>query len=661
MDEVVSLNKTFSAADITKCIEIACNELNIDKESLKYEVLEEKKSFFKRKASILVKIADEVPNDISSGEGLKDYSSAIDAFSGTVMVNDGKIIVKNPVQNGTPAWINCPNNIHIKVNGADVNGKLNIHENDSIEVTIDEVKPSREIQLDISADNMEAYISIIYNPGIKFILKDLPECSGCNLETTAAEKNMPPSFTFDEVMQKLSEKNISYGIMKDKIPEIIRSGCQHLLIAKGNKPIDSVDDSIGVNFKTDSDILEFSEDTNGNIDFKSIGSISGVNEGDIIAVKKAGHNGTDGVDVSGNIVKSKAGKKLKLKAGAGCSVKGECIVASISGKPCLKGSIFYVFKVHEVDRDVDISTGNIKFIGDIIVYGSVKEGMELDSGNSVIIYKDVERAKISSSGSVTVGGNIISSEVTGGGKDVIKLRLLENIKNLQNSIESLMEMVSEIKKYNLLGEDKRDGEIIKLLIDNRVKTLPRLCLSIITDITQDKDDFSEDRLTELIKSKLIGLAPINIKHVSELTEISECINEKVNWINSNIAVPVDVKFYYCQDSNINSSGNIIISGKGEFVSNISAGGNIIFTDDQSVARGGKIKAVEKIECKSVGSSAGVSTKLEVEKNGHIYANIAYHNTVLVIGNREYILEADSKNLHAFIDNNDDIIVDKFLM
>lgn len=651
-----SLNKTYFGADIEKCIEIACADLKIDKENLKYEIKEEKRGFFKKSVSIMVEVSDEPSEKVC-----EDNTVIKDKNNGTVCIKDGKIIVKNPIKDGLPASIMCRDNIHIKLNGQEVEGKFNILKDDVVEIVIDDSKPSRKIDIDISSDKMEVYISITYKPGMRYILKDVPECSSCILEVIEAEKIMPETFTYNEVERELNEKNVTFGIMKDQICDNLGRTCPNVLIASGINPRDAVDDRIEVKFRTNNDSSELVEDNSGKIDFKSIGFINSVNAGDVLCVKIEGTEGTDGKDVYGNIVKVKPMKKLKLKAGAGCMVKGNEVVAVKVGKPCLKGSVFYVFQVHEVSKDVDISTGNVKFIGDVIVYGSIREGMELDSGNSVAVYKDVERARIISGGNISIGGNIIASDIVGGGKDVVKLRLIENITKLQGIIENIIQMIGEIKKYNLLGNDRRDGEIIKLLIDSKFKNLPRLCLSIITDTAMDKDDYSVDILVELIKGKLLGLAPVNIKHQSELSEINECIREKVEWISANLSIPVSVKFDYCQDSNVESSGDVVVSGRGEYVSTISACGNVIFTSDKSVARGGTIKARGKIECKSVGSQAGVSTRLEVEKDGHIYAGLVYHNSVFAFGSKEYIFDADYKNVHAFIDNNDDIVVDKLIL
>ena len=99
----------------------------------------------------------------------------------------------------------------------------------------------------------------------------------------------------------------------------------------------------------------------------------------------------------------------------------------MDGKPCIKNNTFYVYQVHEVRSDVDLKTGNIKFIGDIIVYGSVKEGMEIVCGNYLDIEKDVERAKIKAAGNINIKGNLISGNVFGGGEDVTKLKTLKDL------------------------------------------------------------------------------------------------------------------------------------------------------------------------------------------------------------------------------------------
>lgn len=62
----------------------------------------------------------------------------------------------------------------------------------------------------------------------------------------------------------------------------------------------------------------------------------------------------------------------------------------------------------------------------------------------------------------------------------------------------------------------------------------------------------------------------------------------------------------------------------------------------------------------MGSSAGVSTILRVSKNGEIEADVAYQNTVFCFEERQYILEAHSKSIKAYLDKDGEIVVEKFV-
>lgn len=654
-----NMEKIFSAVTIDKCVEIACDELNIAKDKLNYTIVEEKKGLFKKTASISV--------NMSSYEDtrLQNKIEILKESDGTACINNGNLQVNNPKAGRNLASILLPDSkiISVFVNGAEVKEKdILLSEEDNVIIQFNSKAASREIKIDMDSNKMEAYLSVVYIPEIKYKLIDVPDSHRLELNFEETGKIMPPQYTFKEIEEVLRAQGIVFGVFKEKIVDILKTGCENLLIAKGNDKQDGTDDSIKIKFNADESEPKLIEDNNGNVDLKSMGLVDGVNAGDVIAVKVEGNPGINGKDVTGHLVRCRNIKKIKLKAGQGCTVKNDnMIVATISGKPCVNGSTFCVYEVHEVRKDVDISTGNIKFIGDIIIGGGVKEGMEVDAGNAVTVLKGVERAKIISRGDMDIKGNVISASLLGGGQDVIKLRLIQNISNLKESLESIIMTMGEIKKYNLLGEDKRDGEIIKLLIDSRFKGIPRLCLSIISDIKLDSDDENEDELVELIKNKLLGLAPVNIKHQSELNEVIGCAVNKVEMLKCVLSLPVSVKFSYCQDSQIQSSGDVIITGKGEYVSNITANNSIIFLDERSVARGGMLKSSKEIKCRNVGSTACVSTRLEVDKEGHIWADVAYINTLFVVGNREFNLERPSKNVHAYIDDKGDIIVDRLVL
>ncbi|HCW03896.1 MAG TPA: DUF342 domain-containing protein, partial [Clostridium sp.] len=106
---------------------------------------------------------------------------------------------------------------------------------------------------------------------------------------------------------------------------------------------------------------------------------------------------------------------------------------------------------------VNIKTGNIKFIGDVKILGAVAEGMTVESGGIVEIMKNVTNTNISAVGDITIKGNVLSSRISAGGDDVISLKRINDLEDFIQQITKLMEAVLQIKKFNLLGQNKGDG------------------------------------------------------------------------------------------------------------------------------------------------------------------------------------------------------------
>ena len=81
----------------------------------------------------------------------------------------------------------------------------------------------------------------------------------------------------------------------------------------------------------------------------------------------------------------------------------------------------------------------------------------------------------------------------------------------------------------------------------------------------------------------------------------------------------------------------------------------------AVVRGGTISARGNIKLGTVGSPTGVTTKLEVLADGIITANIAYSNTIFCFGNRCRMLDTPGKNVKAYMKEDGEIVIDKFVL
>ena len=645
------MKSRFIGSSLEKCIEDACKQFNIQEKELDYKIIQKKKGIFTKKVIIEAStVKKEKSNEILSKE-----------YEGTVRIQDGKIIVKNPKDSGEPAAIFVKDDIDLKINGQRVTKRVEVYEDSIIDISLNNEIASRSLTISTSKDNVEAYVSVFYNPEKIYELKSKKESNELTIDKVLKNTKMPPSYTLQEVKEELSKKGIVINLIEQNIQKAVHGDCKDILVARGLEPIHEKDDVIEYRFSVDGIEKKLKEDSMGNVDFKSIGIVEAVKKGDILAIKHVSKPGRDGVDINGRLLKHKSGKKIRIRAESGCELKGEKIIATIEGKPYVRNNVFYVYRVYEVRSDVDLTTGNIEFIGDVLIHGNIKEGMKVNAGNSVTINKNIDRAKVEGKGNVSVNGNAISSNILGGGQDVTKVKAIDNSKTFVNILKEIIESTREIKMSNLYGKDKKDGEIIRILIENKYKTLPRICLTTIKDITVCGKDQEEWKIISVVKNKLIGLASLNIKKYRELEDIIKLLEERILRLEKELNIPVDVIIDYCQDSNISSSGNIYITGKGEYISKIIANKSVYFTNEKGLARGGQIEAKEEVKCRIVGSIGGVTTKLIVGQKGHILADIAYQNTIFKVGSKEYLLEVPSKNIHVYLDKHGDIVADKLLL
>ncbi len=430
----------------------------------------------------------------------------------------------------------------------------------------------------------------------------------------------------------------------------------NIILAQGERAVDDLPPNIDIKFNSNK-ALSFDDENEERISYKDLCAIECISAGAVLAVLTQGKPGKDGINVYGKTIKHKEAKQLIFKTGKGTAFKDSTtIVAAISGQPVFKNGIFEVAEVYEVKSDVDINTGSIKFNGNVKVFGDVKEGMKVEATNDIEVVGGIESALICSNGNVSMIGNILRSTIIAGGTDTDKFTLIKLYEELLSSLNELILATEEVKKFNLLGNNTTDGQIIKLLIETKFKSITRTSKNIL--FTYKEKNCSNDTMEKYIKYKLLGLTPLTIKHYSEVISIVDFLKNEINELKSSISIPVNTFLNYCQESEINCSGDIIFQGKGLYQSKLHAGGSIYFKAP-SVVRGGTLQAEKEIHCKTLGSLGGVATKLSVEKYGHIYAEVAYQNTHFSVGEKEIILDVPSKKVHVYLDQDNFIVMDRF--
>ncbi|MFP4241467.1 MAG: DUF342 domain-containing protein [Chitinispirillaceae bacterium] len=236
------------------------------------------------------------------------------------------------------------------------------------------------------------------------------------------------------VIADLNQYGIVHGIDSKAIEKIFTDELfdQYILVARGTPPKPGVPGRIELLVDT-SRVGRPEERENGRVDHKLLGYIINVRSGDLLARRIPPQFGIEGTTVFGKKVKATEAEDVELKGGDGTKLSPEdanLLIAECDGSFVLhENGLIEVRQRREISGDIDYSTGNISFIGDLLIRGNVRAGFKVEVTGSLKISGRVEDAFLKCGGDL-----VISSGVVGSGKGVIecggdmKVRHLENIR-----------------------------------------------------------------------------------------------------------------------------------------------------------------------------------------------------------------------------------------
>lgn len=530
-----------------------------------------------------------------------------------------------------------------------------VNENDKIEYKISQSDESREVYVETSKDRMHGFVSIQYNGNGERFLKDALWTDNLYLKCgTTAASNFERYNLFD-IKDFMKKNNIIKGIDEDKLKEVCENGTngQFVEVATGTEPVDDIPSTVDILFDIgDKEI--YSENTIAKIDYKNVYSIANAEVGQVIAEIIPRIDGTNGYDIFGEIRKRKISKNKKIKVGEGCKIENNKIIATKNGRPSSKNGVISVNAVYKVDT-VDIKSGNIKFIGDIEIADNVCEGMTVSAGNSILINKDVDNATIAAGGEINIKGNILNSKVTTGQIDMEKKLYLDNLNSLSKEINDLLKCADDFSQRANMGMNFT--EIIKVLVENKFRNISKICATLLK--LGVSLEIEEHEVLDFIRNKLVDSNISRIKSEHELVDFDDMLKNEIDFYEDDMIIQSDINISYCQDSMVKSTGKIVVTGKGTYVSDIIALNEVEYIQKEAVARGGKISSLKSVHLGTVGSPAGVRTVVEVPEEGVITAEIAYVNTQFCFGKKSKIIDSDCRNVKAYVDEFGDIEIEKF--
>ena len=265
------------------------------------------------------------------------------------------------------------------------------------------------VMVEIIETELRAYISV--TP---------PGAGGCDI-------------SFETYLSFLRNNRVVFGINEEHLRAFADRPVykEKVVIAEGIKPEDGRHAIIQYNFETDQNKIKLREGSNGRIDFKDISIIKNVVEKQPLARKIPPEAGKDGRTVTGKVLPARDGKDIPLPLGKNVHVgkDGATVIADINGQVVLAGGKINVEPIYTVQGDVNLKTGNIIFLGTVVINGNVEDGFSVKAAGNIEVNGTVERAELDAEGDI-----IVHQGITGKNSGTVKAgrsiwaRFIENTK-----------------------------------------------------------------------------------------------------------------------------------------------------------------------------------------------------------------------------------------
>jgi uncharacterized protein (DUF342 family) len=211
---------------------------------------------------------------------------------------------------------------------------------------------------------------------------------------------------FDDYMSLLTQNRVYYGIKEDFLKDFADRPVyrEAVLVAEGLKPNNGRDAYIQYSFETDQKKIKIKEKADGGVDFKNLNLVQNVVEGQPLAKKIPAEKGVPGRNLTGEPLPAVDGLDIALPAGNNVKIAedGLTVVAGMNGQVVMTGEKVNVEPVYVVKGNVNNSTGNIDFLGSVVVTGNVSDAFSVKAAGNIEIHGAVEGADIEAAGDIII-------------------------------------------------------------------------------------------------------------------------------------------------------------------------------------------------------------------------------------------------------------------
>ncbi len=228
------------------------------------------------------------------------------------------------------------------------------------------------------------------------------------------EAYAPVEVAEEDVLRDIKDEGIVAGVDAQAVRDFAKScaeeeGLVRFTVATGTEVQDGKDGEVHWAHEREEE-EELAE--NDRIDWYEQSDLISVAQDDLIAEVLLPTEGTDGLNVLGEVIGRKDGKPATLNPGANVLVSddGTRFTSAASGMLVIKGKSVKVDPVYKVKGNVDFETGNIDFDGQVTIGGNVLDLFKVKATGDIAIRGCVEGATLESKGNIAIKGGVAGKD-----------------------------------------------------------------------------------------------------------------------------------------------------------------------------------------------------------------------------------------------------------
>lgn len=328
------------------------------------------------------------------------------------------------------------------------------------------------------------------------------------------------------------------GMLEGKVPET------WFTVAEGVAPEHGTDAVLELLIEVGPSGPREVQDSGGQVDLKDLGLIRNVEKGAVIVRKTPATPGQDGTDVTGAPVRARPGKDLKILPGKNTELSedGLSLISLVDGHLRQEGNRYHVSPLFEVRGDVDYSTGNLEFYGQLKVYGAVKEDFRLDARGSIEVQGMVEGASLIAGGDLVLKGSVLGmgkgvldakGSITAGYLDQCRIRAGKDLvfqKGLMHcfcQVGRCVRSAGEGSGLILGGRIEAGLEVECLTLGNEMGTRTEVSVGVPPDLLDRRKKLERDLLDLGSKKEMVDKNLIYLSRVIRSEGLSQARKEQV--------------------------------------------------------------------------------------------------------------------------------------